>query len=177
MPFYAAGALVRLEHREDVSFLVESDAGMMIRLTGLAYEIQLANESAGLFLTADNVVAYAMFFCGFLNADNGEAFPIVARRGNWALDGGTLPEDLAPTIEADNAKEGRYLIRAYMAHCRQMFRALLFPGGSRHARGRTHGTNGLAALSDSSSRTASARPCPQRIAGDRPQAFDDDLPR
>jgi hypothetical protein len=71
VPFYTGGSLVRLEHEGGTIHLVENNAGDVTMLNGLSCEIHAANESAGLRLTKDNAVAYAIYSCRFLKLGDG----------------------------------------------------------------------------------------------------------
>jgi hypothetical protein len=101
VPFYTRGSLVRLEHEGGAIHLVENNAGDVTILNGLSCEIHAANESAGLRLTKDNAVAYAIYFCRFLKLGDGCSFPIVTAREGWLLEDSGMPGDLTTTIEAD----------------------------------------------------------------------------
>ena len=80
---------------------------------------------ARLRLDFGNALAYAMFFCGFLVGDGGEAFPFVTERGPWSLDTGRTPQNLTPRIEMPNDGSGVFRINAYLAHAGGLCAAVL----------------------------------------------------
>jgi hypothetical protein len=124
-PFYANGYLLWLESESGIGCAVEGGDGALFPLDGSAARIYDANEAAGLRLNIDNVVDYAMFFCGFLRAGDGDRFRFVVERGNWALDTGLTPADLTPSATEAADGSGGFEITAYVVHCNELFRALL----------------------------------------------------
>ena len=124
LPFYANGSLLQLKAESDTGYAVEGDNGTLFPLDGSSAQIYDANEAAGLRLDIDNVVPYAMFFCGFLRAGDGDAFPFVVQRGDWALDTGLTPADLTPCVREADDGSGSFEITAYVVHCKELFRTL-----------------------------------------------------
>jgi hypothetical protein len=125
LPFYSNGSLLRLEDDSGRAHAVEVGNEALIPLNGSALQIGVANEMAGLHLNIENVLAYAMFFCGFLEARDGETFPFVTTCGNWYLDTGLVPHDLSPKVEEAHDGSQSFTIRAYLAHTGGLFLALL----------------------------------------------------
>ena len=116
--------LLQLKAESGTGYAVEGDNGTLFPLDGSSAQIYDANEAAGLRLDIDNVVAYAMFFCGFLRAGDGDAFRFVVQRGDWALDTGLTPADLTPCAREADDGSGSFEITAYVVHCKELFRAL-----------------------------------------------------
>jgi hypothetical protein len=125
LPFYENGSLLRLEDETGRTHAVEVGNSALIPLDGSASQIGLANEMAGLRLNIDNVLAYAMFFCGFLEIQEGEVCSFVTSCGNWYLDTGFVPQDLTPKVEESDDGSKAYTIHAYLAHTGGLFLALL----------------------------------------------------
>jgi hypothetical protein len=122
--FYANGNLLYLEGESDNACAVEGGDGSLFPLDGSSAQIYDANEAAGLRLDINNVIDYAMFFCGFLRVADGDAFRFVVERGNWGLDTGPTPSDLTPRAKRATDGSGSFEIAAYVAHCKELFRAL-----------------------------------------------------
>jgi hypothetical protein len=93
-------------------------------LDGSSAQIYEGNEAAGLRLDINNVIDYAIFFCGFLRAADGDAFRFVVERGDWGLDTGLTPSDLTPRAKSAVDGSGGFEITGYVAHCKELFRAL-----------------------------------------------------
>ncbi len=128
LPFYRNGSLVQIvsEFGSEIArgCLVETGEGVLVPLDGSRAQIDAANEMAGLNLNIGNVITYAMFFCQFLLAADGETFPFVTKRGPWSLDTGRMPKDLKPRVKMMADGSGRYRINAYISHAEMMFAAL-----------------------------------------------------
>ena len=123
--FYANGYLLQLEGESGIGCAVEGYDGTLFPLDGSSAQIYDANEAAGLRLDIDNVIDYAMFFCGFLRAGEGDAFRFVVERGDWALDTGLTPADLTPCAREAADESGSFEITAHVVHCNELFRTLL----------------------------------------------------
>jgi hypothetical protein len=122
--FYANGNLLYLKGESGTTCAIEGRDGTLFALDGSSAQIYNANEAAGLRLDLTNVIDYARFFCGFLHDGDGDAFHFVLERGDWALDTGLIPADLTPCVrEAADGSES-FEIVAYVAHCKELFRAL-----------------------------------------------------
>jgi hypothetical protein len=124
MSFYANGYLLQLEGESGMGCAVEGYDGTLFPLDGSSAQIYDANEAAGLRLNIDTVIDYAMFFCGFLRAGDGDAFRFVVERGDWALDTGLIPADLAPSAREAADESGSFEITAYVAHCGALYHSL-----------------------------------------------------
>ena len=118
-------SLLRLEDETGRTHAVEVGNSTLIPLDGSASQIGLANEMAGLRLNIDNVLAYAMFFCGFLEIREGEVCSFVTSCGNWYLDTGVIPQDLTPKVEESRDGSKAYMIHAYLAVTGGLFLAVL----------------------------------------------------
>ena len=121
--FYASGYLLYLEGESGTGCAVEGHDGTLFPLDGSSAQIYDANEAAGLRLDIDNVVDYAIFFCGFLRAGDGDRFRIVVERGNWdwmAVRTG----DLTPCVRKADDGSGSFEIAAYVAHCGALHHSL-----------------------------------------------------
>ena len=122
--FYASGYLLYLEGESGTGCAVEGHDGTLFPLDGSSAQIYDANEAAGLRLDIDNVIDYAIFFCGFLRAGDGDMFRIVVERGDWALDSGLTPGDLTPCVRKADDGSGSFEITAYVAHCGALYHSL-----------------------------------------------------
>jgi hypothetical protein len=122
--FYANGNLLYLEGDSDNACAVEGGDGSLFPLDGSSAQIYHANEAAGLRLDINNVIDYAIFFCGFLLAADGDAFRFVVERGDWGLDTGLTPSDLTPRAKSAVDGSGSFEITAYVAHCKELFHAV-----------------------------------------------------
>jgi hypothetical protein len=122
--FYANGNLLYLQGESGTACAVEGGDGTLFPLDGSSSQIYEGNEAAGLRLDINNVIDYAMFFCGFLRAGDGDAFRFVVERGDWGLDTGLIPSDLTPRAKSAADGSGSYEITAYVAHGKELFRAL-----------------------------------------------------
>ena len=122
--FYANGSLLYLKGEAGTACAVEGGDGTLFPLDGSSAQIYEGNEAAGLRLDINNVIDYAIFFCGFLRAADGDAFRFVVERGNWGLDTGLIPSDLTPRAKSAIDGSGSFEITAYVAHCKELFRAV-----------------------------------------------------
>ena len=122
--FYANGNLLYLKGESGTACAVEGGDGTLFPLDGSSAQIYEGNEAAGLRLDINNVIDYAMFFCGFLRAADGHAFCFVVERGDWGLDTGLTPSDLTPRAKSAADGSGSFEITAYVVHCNELFRAL-----------------------------------------------------
>src|SRR5271154_4753557 len=122
--FYANGNLLYLKGESGTACAVEGGDGTLFTLDGSSAQIYEGNEAAGLRLDINNVIDYAIFFCGFLRAADGDAFRFVEERGDWGLDTGLTPSDLTPQAKSAVDGSGSFEIMAYVAHCKGLFRAL-----------------------------------------------------
>jgi hypothetical protein len=78
--FYANGNLLYLKGECGTACAVEGGDGTLFPLDGSSAQIYEGNEAAGLRLDINNVIDYAIFFCGFLRAADGDAFRFVVER-------------------------------------------------------------------------------------------------
>ena len=122
--FYANGNLLYLKGESGTACAVEGGDGTLFPLDGSSAQIYEGNDAAGLRLDINNVIDYAIFFCGFLRAADGDAFRFVVERGDWALDTGLIPADLTPRVREAADGSGSFEIAACVAHCKELFRAL-----------------------------------------------------
>jgi hypothetical protein len=125
LPFYENGSLLRLEGKTGRMHAVEAGDEALIPLDGSSAQIYNANEAAGLRLNVNNVVAYAMFFCGLFEIHNGEVGSFLTRCGNLYLDTGFVPQDLIPKVEEARDGSMSYTILAYLDHTGGLFMHLL----------------------------------------------------
>jgi hypothetical protein len=125
LPFYENGSLLRLEGKTGRMHAVEAGNEALVPLDGSSAQIYNANEAAGLRLNVNNVVAYAMFFCGLFEIHDGEVGSFLTRCGNLYLDTGFVPRDLIPRVE--DARDGSmsYTILAHLEHTGGLFMTLL----------------------------------------------------
>ena len=121
VPFYANGNLLCLKGESGTACAIEGGDGTLFPLDGSSAQIYEGNEAAGLRLDINNVIDYAIFFCGFLRAADGDAFRFVVERGDWGLDTGL-------DSERSNASREKRLgwIRKLRDHglCRSLPRAV-----------------------------------------------------
>jgi hypothetical protein len=127
LPFYRNGSLVGIvgEIGTETAYgsMVEIGDGKLIPLNGRPSQIATANQMAGLHLNIGNVINYAIFYCEFLRAEDGDNFPFVMTRGAWGLDTGRMPDDLEPRVEMIGGGSDAYRVNAYITHAGWMYAA------------------------------------------------------